>query len=218
MAFVAYYRVSTKGQGESGLGLEAQRAIVQHFAKGADIVLGLTEVASGSSLERRPLLEEALSLCEKEGHSLIVAKMDRLSRNVDHARAILERLGEGRLVCCDLPNTDKFTLTMYTAFAERERELISIRTKVALEARKERGLSNGREKGADTSRAISASAVVRGVAADSFAGKHIAFVTDCRRAGDSWEKIAQKMNRYGWKTTRGYEWKPSSVQRIAARA
>lgn len=147
MRYVVYYRVSTSQQGESGLGLAAQQAIVNQYIQKENIIASFTDIKSGKTLEREGL-EEAIQLAIKEKASLVVAKHDRLSRNVVDALTTLERLvhnGAG-LMCLDLPsNTDKFTLTIMFAVAERERELISIRTKNALAEKKKRGERLGRK-------------------------------------------------------------------------
>jgi DNA invertase Pin-like site-specific DNA recombinase len=105
---ICYYRVSTKGQGESGLGLEAQKAYIEHFVKSSgnyEIIQEFTEIASGKNMDckKRPLLCEALELCRKHGYLLAVAKLDRLSRTTSHILNIFETL-EGRLISCDIPN------------------------------------------------------------------------------------------------------------------
>lgn len=147
MKYVAYYRVSTAKQGESGLGLSAQQAIINQYINRDDIIASFTDIKSGKTLEREGL-EEAIQLAIKEKASLVVAKHDRLSRNVVDALTTLDRLVQNgaNLVCLDLPsNTDKFTITIMFAVAERERELISIRTKNALAEKKKRGERVGRK-------------------------------------------------------------------------
>lgn len=134
--YVVYYRVSTKKQGESGLGLEAQRAYIYHFLNPDQIAAEFTEVQSGGDFETRLILQKALTLCKEKGHTLAIAKIDRLSRKTEDALYIYSML-EGRLYSCDIPNLDKFTLTLFMAIADRERELISIRTKQALDAKRE---------------------------------------------------------------------------------
>jgi DNA invertase Pin-like site-specific DNA recombinase len=156
MKIVIYKRVSTKGQGESGLGLEAQEAYINHFVTSQnkfEVVKEFTEVASAKSVDckKRPLLCEAVEICAKNGFTLVVAKVDRLSRTTEHALEIFSKL-DGRLISCDIPNLDKFTLTLYMAIADRERELISLRTKQALQAKKVRTGSIkgiGNEKGTE---------------------------------------------------------------------
>lgn len=129
--YVAYYRVSTKKQGDSGLGLEAQEAYVNHYYQGKEIIAEFTDIKSGKDVAGRSELQKALLLCKQRKAILVVAKVDRLSRDTEQALQIYREL-EGRLESCDIPNLDKFTLTLFMAIADRERELISIRTKMAL--------------------------------------------------------------------------------------
>jgi DNA invertase Pin-like site-specific DNA recombinase len=139
--YCLYCRVSTKRQGDSGLGLQAQRDIVRHFYP--DIHREFVEVRSGKNVQDRPILAEAIEYCLKHDMVLVVAKVDRLTRSTKDGLSIMERL-KGRIRFCDLPGEpDKFMLTLFFAFAERERELISIRTKGALKSAKERGRSLG---------------------------------------------------------------------------
>lgn len=139
--YCLYARVSTKRQGDSGLGLQAQRDIVKHFYP--DIHREFVEVRSGKNIQDRPILAEAIEYCLRHDMVLVVAKVDRLTRSTKDGLDILDRL-KGRIRFCDLPGEpDKFMLTLFFAFAERERELISIRTKGALKSAKERGRSLG---------------------------------------------------------------------------
>jgi DNA invertase Pin-like site-specific DNA recombinase len=142
--FVAYYRVSTDSQGESKLGLEAQKTILDNYlgSNGA-IVKEFTEVKSAKNIQDRPLLRDAIEYCNKNGCVLAVAKLDRLSRSAKDGITIFENLENG-LFSADVPSentviTDSFMLNLFFAFAQRERELISLRTKAALSAKKERG-------------------------------------------------------------------------------
>lgn len=137
--YVAYYRISLdkamrdehgRKVKDSTFGLDAQKAIVQYYYKP---IKEFVEVKSGKNITDRKVFQECLEYCIKHNAYLVCAKQDRLSRNVDDCRNILEQL-KGRLVLCDIPgNIDKFTLTMYAAFSERERELTSIRTSLALQ-------------------------------------------------------------------------------------
>lgn len=141
--YVAYMRVSTQRQKNSGLGLESQRYIIQHFAKvnNAEIVQEFVEAQSGKKESiNRPLLNEAIQLCKREKYTLIVAKVDRLSRNVKDTFFIVEEL-ENRLIACDIPQypIDTMILAVFSAFAQQEAQLISLRTKRALDAKKARG-------------------------------------------------------------------------------
>ena len=198
MQYVAYYRVSTKRQGESGLGLDAQRAIVRHFAGNA-VLASYVDIASGKSMVNRAQLHLALEHCRRLKAGLVVAKADRLSRNVQDALSILDSLG-GRLVCCDCPGTDRFTLTILFALAERERELISIRTRSALEAKRRREgrqKINGREKGADLSVARAAARLMREKKALERAQAPASYAEKWLARGCSLADIARQLNELG---------------------
>ena len=216
MGNVAYYRVSTKKQGESGLGLESQKAIVCHFIDCDELVAEFTEVASGNGIGTRPVLQEALALCIEGGHSLMVAKLDRLSRKTEDALAIYASLDK-RLISCDIPNLDKFTLTLFMAIADRERELISIRTKAALQAAKARGVKlgnpqyltqEGRLKGVETSKR----AAINGYRTT------LGYIELLRENSMSYDHIAKKLNSEGHRTRQGKQFQAMTVYRIVKRS
>lgn len=138
MGFIAYYRVSTKKQGDSGLGLDAQRAAVKNYTK--DIYKEYVEVESGKN-PKRPRLLAAIEECKKTGHTLLVAKLDRLARNVHFVSALMESKVPFR--CIDMPEADNFTIHIFAALAEREAKLISDRTKAALAELKKQGVKLG---------------------------------------------------------------------------
>src|SRR6516165_11913299 len=135
---VGYLRVSTKGQGESGLGLEAQQAAIERYARqhGAKIAALYTEVESGK-LADRPELAKALAHARRSKSTLVVAKLDRLARNVAFLSALMQSRAD--FVCCDNPHANKLTIHILAAVAEDEAERISARTKAALQAAKARG-------------------------------------------------------------------------------
>ncbi|OLY95609.1 Site-specific DNA recombinase [Cnuella takakiae] len=140
---IAYYRVSTDRQGQSGLGLEAQRAAVDRFVKqhGYQIIHEFTEIESGRK-NNRPQLDLALRQCKKEKATLIIAKLDRLSRNLYFISGLIESGTEFKAV--DMPDANKMMLQIHGVFAEYERDMISSRTKAALEAAKRRGKELGK--------------------------------------------------------------------------
>lgn len=138
--YVAYLRVSTQKQGYSGLGLEAQREIIHKHLQDKVPVAEYIEIESGRKKER-PKLKEALSLCRKEGATLIVAKLDRLARNVSFLSNLLE--SDVEIVFCDFPQANKMVLHILSAISQYEAELIAVRTKSALQAKKARGFKLG---------------------------------------------------------------------------
>lgn len=140
---VAYYRVSTDRQGKSGLGLEAQLSAVQNFAAAHDtsLVKEFTEIESGKK-NNRPVLQEALAYCRKHKAQLIIAKLDRLGRNVAFISALMD--SGVSFVAVDNPHANELILHIMAAFAQYERKAISTRTKEALQAAKRRGVILGK--------------------------------------------------------------------------
>jgi DNA invertase Pin-like site-specific DNA recombinase len=141
--WVAYYRVSTAKQGASGLGIEAQTDAVTKFVagRGGEIVASFTETESGKKASNRPALITALALCRKRQATLVIAKLDRLARNVHFISGLLE--SNVLFVAADQPTKDRFMLHLQAAFAEEEGRRISLRTKEALAAAKRRGVDIG---------------------------------------------------------------------------
>lgn len=143
MRLIAYYRVSTQQQGRSGLGLEAQRAIVESHARviEGEIIAEHIEIETGTKKKQRPVLDAAIEQCKDLGATLIIAKLDRLSRD---AKFTLNVVDSGiEIVFCDFPQINRLILTILAAIAEYEAELISTRTKNALKALKARGVKLG---------------------------------------------------------------------------
>lgn len=138
--YVAYLRVSTQKQGYSGLGIEAQREIIQKYLHDKTPIAEYVEIESGRKKDR-PKLKEALSLCRKDGATLIVAKLDRLARSVSFLSNLLE--SDVEIVFCDFPQANKMVLHIISAISQYEAELIAARTKASLQAKKSRGYKLG---------------------------------------------------------------------------
>lgn len=219
--FISYYRVSTARQGQSGLGIEAQRkAVSDYIASVGGVLAGsYTEVESGRRNDR-PELEKALQACRKERATLVIAKLDRLARNARFLLAVVEGAGDGGVVFCDLPHippgaVGKFIVTQMAAVAELEAGLISQRTKAALAAARSRGVKLGRPKGADTSAAVAA--IKEGARAHAENVRPI--IEAIKAAGvTTLAGIAQALNARGIKSPRNGSWHPMSVARILANA
>lgn len=214
--YIAYLRVSTKKQERSGLGLEAQRAIIEHYTKieEATVVHEFIESESGKTIENRPKLKEAIQLCKTYNYILVVAKLDRLSRDVEHIFSIKRELGDN-LKSCDLPSTDSMTLSIFAGIAQRERELISIRTKAALKVKKQQGVKLGTPANlTNAARAKGTAAIKRKAAANNNNRLATALIEKCKREEMTLQAIADELNHHGFKTARGKQFHKVSVSRL----
>jgi len=207
--FVAYYRVSTDRQGRSGLGLEAQREAVRSYVaqRAGDVLDEFTEVETGKRSDR-PELAAALSACRQQKATLVIAKLDRLARNM----AFVANLMEGRVdfVAADMPSADRFMIHIFAALAEEEGRRISQRTKAALAAAKARGVHLGRA-GTILARRNREAAQAR---ADDLA----ATVSAIRGEGArTYREIARELNARGVSTPMRKRWHAGSAQRLCER-
>ncbi len=219
---VAYYRVSTEAQGRSGLGLEAQRSAVTGLcqARGWAIVAEFTEIESGKR-NTRPQLAAALRRAKVQGAKLVVAKLDRLSRDAEFTLRV--RNSGVDFACADNPDINRLTIGLLAVINEDERERISDRTKAALAAAKARGVKLGNPNGAaplrragrgnaDAIRAVQAQAAER-------AKEYAEIIEDIRESGvASLAGIARELNDRGIVTPRGGRWHASSVKNLLARS
>jgi DNA invertase Pin-like site-specific DNA recombinase len=219
--FVSYLRVSTDRQGKSGLGLEAQReAVAQFLNGGAWSLLGeYIEVESGKH-DNREQLAKAFDHAKMTGSTLVVAKLDRLSRNQAFLMQVYEEWGEGGVVFCDLPSipagpVGKFLVQQMAAVAELERGLISQRTKVALKAAKARGVKLGGFRGSVPDTGLASKA--RKQAADSFAARIGAHILKKQAEGASLRQIADHLSKDGILTARGGKWTATAVKNVLER-
>lgn len=143
MNYIAYYRVSTQKQGQSGLGLNSQKTIVKNYLKEVEPLQELTDVESGTRKgNNREALLEAIRLSKRYNATLVIAKLDRLARNVKFITTLMESGIE--FVACDMPTANKFTIHIFAALAEQEAEMISQRTKLALGELKRQGVKLGK--------------------------------------------------------------------------
>jgi len=213
--YVAYYRVSTERQGRSGLGLEAQRQAVQDFLRSTDgtIAQEFVEVQSGKD-DSRPKLAEALKLCRLTRSTLLIAKLDRLSRNVAFLAALQE--SGTRFVCADNPQATELVVHVLAAVAQAERKAISERTRAALAAAKRRGvrLGNPDLKPGTAAAALAASGAASKIA-KARAEELRELVTAARTQGcTTLRAVADHLNGLGIATPRGGRWVPASVARL----
>lgn len=217
--FISYLRVSTDKQGRSGLGVEAQRQAIESYLNGGNwkLLKEYIEVESGKK-DERPKLSEALVACKRTGATLLIAKLDRLSRNV---RFIAELMDSGaEFVACDFPQANRLTIHILAAVAEHEREMISKRTRDALRAAKARGTQLGCPQNL-TKRAAAKGRVLgrdaRIARADEHAKMVYSAIAAYQKDGHSLNGIARRLNEDNTLTPRGRTWTPTAVKRALER-
>jgi DNA invertase Pin-like site-specific DNA recombinase len=211
--FVSYLRVSTDRQGKSGLGLEAQRSAVDDYLNGGrwELVKEFVEVESGKRNDR-PQLAEALRVCKQKKAKLVIAKLDRLARNVHFISGLLESGVE--FIACDMPAANKLTIHILAAVAEAEAEAISARTKAAL-AKSEKKLG-GRRVSAGRWRVIGDNLrAERSKLAAEFAAAIRPTIEEIKEQGHTTTRaIAEELNKRKFAAPRGGEWSATQVWRI----
>lgn len=213
--FVLYRRVSTKEQGKSGLGLSAQQRdldlFLSTYAETPFEIAGEFEDVQSGTENNRPALTAAIDLCRKTGATLLVSKLDRLSRKVSFIATLME---DPKLTfrVASIPMASKIELHLYAMLAEQERDFISLRTKAALAEAKARGTKLGglRPKTEARNKAIQAKATERAV-------KVAKTVQPLRAQGASLREIAEALNTSGVPTARGGKWQASQVKRVLER-
>ena len=217
---VAYYRVSTARQGRSGLGIDAQRTAVARFAEaeGFTLTAEFVEAETGKgadALDRRPRLAAALAAGRSRKCPVIVAKLDRLSRDVAFIAGLMAQ--RVPFIVAELgADADPFMLHIYAALAEKERRLISERTRSALAARKAHGARLGNPTNADEALAIGRRTLTAD--ADAFAANVLPIIESLRVAGvTDLRGLASALNSRGVRTARGGRWHVSNVRNIIAR-
>jgi len=211
MKFVAYYRVSTDRQGLDGNGIEAQKQSVARYLSSVDCELlgSFQEVESGAN-NKRPELASAMQLARSKKAVLVIAKLDRLTRN---AAFLLQLQDSGvDFVACDMPNADRLSVGIIALLAQRERQLISERTKAGLAVAKQRGAKLGNPKASDAW--VKAMASIRQRKAD-FAAQALVSIQEIQSTGvTTLAKIADCMNKRGEKTPRAGKWTGTAVKRV----
>lgn len=212
--YVGYYRVSRKRQGLSGLGLSAQRqAVIDRLRDGGQLMAEYTEVESGRRTDR-PKLAEALSACRLHRAVLIIAKLDRLARNVAFVSALMEAGVE--FEACDFPQANRLTIHILAAVAEHEAKMISDRTRVALAAAKARGTPLGGFRGRiGTSTDLEKARAARTAKANQRALDLMPTIQSLREEGrTSFASIATGLDTWQISTARGGRWSAAQVRRI----
>jgi DNA invertase Pin-like site-specific DNA recombinase len=217
--YVAYYRVSTAKQGKSGLGLEAQENTTTGYlaSVNGELVESYKDIESGSK-NNRPELQRALRKCRLTGATLLIAKLDRLSRNA----LFLMQLRDSsiKFVCCDMPEANNFTVGILACMAEYERELISERTKAGLKAAKARGVILGNPNLALVRNTDTTAATEARTAAANARNKELSqVISEMKESSDrtlTLREVADQLNSAGYTTSRGSSFKATTVNRILA--
>jgi len=224
MNYISYCRVSTDEQGTSGLGIEAQQSAIRVYLNGREPLNEFIEIESGRQASNRPILEAALSQCRATGATLLVSKLDRLSRDT-HFITQLQKDGFSFIVA-DMPSADTFMTQIYAAVAQQERKMISDRTKAALAAAKARGVKLGGNRGKITKeqqkKACLKGALIRRLRADAFALKVAPIIFGLKLQGLSLRQIAATLNspevHILTASGKSGSWTPSGVRNVMLRA
>lgn len=215
MKFVAYYRVSTKKQENSGLGLESQKQIVKQYIgndNSKEVIAEYQEIESGKN-DKRIELENAIRFAKDNNAILLIAKLDRLSRNA----SFIFKLRDANIefVCCDMPQANTLTIGIFALLAQQERELISQRTKSALQIKKQQGFKLGNPKNLnDNSRKLSIESRKELANENENNKKAIALIQSMRQNNESFRAIANKLNDFGFKTSKGNQFFAMSVKQL----
>jgi DNA invertase Pin-like site-specific DNA recombinase len=202
--YIAYYRVSTKQQGNSGLGLNAQKTMVRNYLKDDDILIDQFEEVESGKNDNRPQLLKAIEKSKTESATLLIAKLDRLSRNAGFIFLLKDSNVDFK--CCDMPQADSVTIGIMAVLAQEERLLISKRTTDALQELKAKGIKLGNPKNlTPEARKMGSEAMRLKALQNDNNRKATALIVSLRNAGRSYNKIADELNKNGFKTSRGCE-------------
>ncbi|UQB67585.1 recombinase family protein [Epilithonimonas zeae] len=208
--YIAYYRVSTKQQGNSGLGLDAQRTMVRNYLKEDDILIDQFEEVESGKNDNRPQLLKAIEKSKTESATLLIAKLDRLSRNAGFIFLLKDSNVDFK--CCDMPQADSVTIGIMAVLAQEERLLISKRTTDALQELKSKGMKLGNPKNlTPEARKMGSEAMRLKALQNENNRKATALIVSLRDAGRSYNKIADELNKSGFKTSRGCDFTSSQT-------
>ncbi len=213
MKYIAYYRVSTRKQGLSGLGLKAQRESVEKFISPDLIYKSFTEIETGTNKKDRPILSEAIALCKELNATLIIAKLDRLARNVSFVSSLMDSKVQFKAV--DMPQANELTINIMSAIAQHEAKVISTRIKDAL-AQSNKKLGNPQN--------LTTEARMKGLEAikvkrDSNPNnkRALAYLSHSKKGTTSLRGLAKELNDNGFRTSRGSLFNAVQVSRLLKR-
>lgn len=210
--FIAYYRVSTQRQGASGLGLEAQKNAVLSFLGSKAPLAEYTDVETGKN-DFRPELLKAIELAKQTNSTLVIAKLDRLSRNLTFISTLMDT--KVRFICCDMPDANELTISIFGALAQWERQRIADRTRLALQELKKRGVKLGTpENFTDRVRKMGVKKIIQMAESNPNNQKAKKVINLLHNNGKSLREIAIELNEAGFKTSRGGNFAPEQVRRL----
>lgn len=210
--YVAYYRVSTQKQGNSGLGLQAQQDTVKRFVGIGTLLVEFTEIESGKN-DKRSELQKAIAFAKANNATLVIAKLDRLSRNASFIFQL--RDSNVDFICCDIPDANTMTIGIFALLAQQEREMISERTKKALQAKKEKGFILGKpENFTDEMRAKGRKAYHQKAIENENNRRAFSMIQLLRNQKATYRSIADKLNSSGFTTSTGKRFYANSVKQI----
>lgn len=215
--YTPYYRVSTRGQGESGLGLGAQKSDVLRYVNNdaSHLVGEFVEIETGKQ-NSRVELQRAIAFCKANNTTLLVAKLDRLSRNAGFIFKLRDE--QVKFECCDIPEANTLTIGIFATIAQHERELISKRTKDALAELKKKGVKLGSPQNfTNEGRRKGAAATKQKALENENNRRAAAYIKNLRESGRTYQQITDELNAAGFRTSRGNSFKMLAVQRLHKR-
>jgi DNA invertase Pin-like site-specific DNA recombinase len=216
--YVAYFRVSTSKQQQSGLGLESQKTMVNNFLHSNDgtLIESFTEVETGTSKKLRTEIYKAIDCAKENKAVLVIAKLDRLARNVHFISSLKEAGVE--FVCCDMPSANNLTIFIMSAIAEEEAKTISSRTRVALAEKKKQGFVLGNPKNlTQAHRQKGATAMKIKSIENKMNQQATALINEYRAKGMSYDRIAEQLTRLNFRTANNKEFTSTGVMRLFKR-
>jgi len=212
--YIGYYRCSTAEQGKSGLGLDGQKTVVKNYVSGhGKLIAEFIEVETGTNKKVRVEIQKALQLAIKEKATLVIAKLDRLARNVSFVSSLMESGVE--FVACDMPTANNFTIHIFAALAEQEAKLISERTKSALSELKIKGVKLGNPQNLTTQARMKGTLVrIENAKNNSNNIKARAMAKLLKDKAMNYLSIAAELNHLGYETSRGSIYRAETVKRL----
>lgn len=216
--YIAYYRVSRKEQGISGLGLSAQRSSVQKFVSSQDgiILKEYTEIETGTNKRERIEIQKAIQMAKSENAVLAIAKLDRLSRNVNFVSSLMDSGIE--FVAVDMPTANNFTIHIFSALAEQEAKLISSRTRLALAELRKSGISLGNPKNLNSDARAKGVQKIKENAINNDRNRQAqSVILSCKERGMSYREIAKYLNELNFKTRYGNQFLAPTVHQLYSR-